>query len=61
MLDNCPSFMFHLIWIFQNLMPLCTTFPAHPAVGLDECLESLNVTDQPAQNFFGKSPHTIDK
>lgn len=60
-LDNCPSFKFHLIWIFQNLVPLCTTSPACPAVELDECLWSPNVAERPAQNFLGKSPHTIDK
>lgn len=25
-LDNCPSFKFHLIWIFQNQTPFCRVF-----------------------------------
>lgn len=28
-LDNCPSFKFHLIWIFQNHTSLCRSFLHH--------------------------------
>lgn len=27
--DNCPSFKFHLIWIFKNQTPLCRIFIGH--------------------------------
>lgn len=59
MLDNRPSFKFHLIWIFQNHTPLCTICPACPAVGLDEW--TLNIVELPTENLVDKSFHTIDK
>lgn len=60
-LDNRSSFKFHLIWIFQNHTPLCTICLARPAVGLDECLKSLNIAGHRSTGQVDKSPHTVNK
>lgn len=46
-LDNCPSFNFHLIWIFQNQTPFGGVFSWAPTLGFDECFRALGAAGLP--------------